>query len=99
MEDSHLADIKFLDSDNKALFGVFDGHGGPEVSFQLVSISGGLFPFLIESLKSSSNSLKPAKIPLILKQAYINYDMILFKKVLNISKIYETIFIKIIKWS
>jgi serine/threonine protein phosphatase PrpC len=32
MEDSHLADIKFLDSDNKALFGVFDGHGGREVA-------------------------------------------------------------------
>jgi|APFre7841882793_1041355.scaffolds.fasta_scaffold115838_1 protein phosphatase 1G len=32
MEDSHLAEVKFMDSDQKALFGVFDGHGGREVA-------------------------------------------------------------------
>lgn len=32
MEDSHLVDLKFMDNENKALFGVFDGHGGREVA-------------------------------------------------------------------
>jgi len=32
MEDAHVANIKFLDNPNKALFGVFDGHGGREVA-------------------------------------------------------------------
>ena len=31
-EDAHVANIKFLDNPNKALFGVFDGHGGREVA-------------------------------------------------------------------
>ena len=31
-EDSHLVDLKFLDDPDKALFGVFDGHGGREVA-------------------------------------------------------------------
>jgi len=30
MEDSHLALTSFLNSEQKALFGVFDGHGGRE---------------------------------------------------------------------
>lgn len=32
MEDSHLVDLKFMENENKALFGVFDGHGGREVA-------------------------------------------------------------------
>jgi serine/threonine protein phosphatase PrpC len=32
MEDAHIASLKFLGSDQKALFGVFDGHGGREVA-------------------------------------------------------------------
>ena len=32
MEDSHLADVNFMESDKKSLFGVFDGHGGREVA-------------------------------------------------------------------
>ena len=31
-EDAHLVDLKFLGEDEKALFGVFDGHGGREVA-------------------------------------------------------------------
>lgn len=31
-EDAHIADVQFMGSDNKALFGVFDGHGGREVA-------------------------------------------------------------------
>ena len=29
-EDAHIANAKFQDDDNKAIFGVFDGHGGRE---------------------------------------------------------------------
>jgi len=32
MEDSHVANLKFMGNDKKALFGVFDGHGGREVA-------------------------------------------------------------------
>jgi protein phosphatase 1G len=32
MEDAHIADPKFNNDDNIALFGVFDGHGGREVA-------------------------------------------------------------------
>lgn len=32
MEDSHVANVKYMDSVDKALFGVFDGHGGREVA-------------------------------------------------------------------
>ena len=31
-EDAHVANSKFLGDENKALFGVFDGHGGREVA-------------------------------------------------------------------
>lgn len=32
MEDAHVANIAYADDPNKALFGVFDGHGGREVA-------------------------------------------------------------------
>lgn len=32
MEDSHIANVKYMGSKNKSLFGVFDGHGGREVA-------------------------------------------------------------------
>lgn len=32
MEDAHVANAKFNNNDNEALFGVFDGHGGREVA-------------------------------------------------------------------
>ena len=31
-EDSHIANLKFQEDDNKQVFGVFDGHGGREVA-------------------------------------------------------------------
>lgn len=31
-EDAHVANAKFNNNDNEALFGVFDGHGGREVA-------------------------------------------------------------------
>jgi len=32
MEDSHVANVNYMGNKNKALFGVFDGHGGREVA-------------------------------------------------------------------
>jgi len=32
MEDGHVVNVKYADNPNKALFGVFDGHGGREVA-------------------------------------------------------------------
>lgn len=32
MEDAHVANGKFNNNNNEALFGVFDGHGGREVA-------------------------------------------------------------------
>lgn len=32
MEDAHVANGRFMGDPNKALFGVFDGHGGREVA-------------------------------------------------------------------
>jgi len=32
MEDSHIANDRFSEEDDRALFGVFDGHGGREVA-------------------------------------------------------------------
>jgi serine/threonine protein phosphatase PrpC len=32
MEDAHISNANYLDSNDKALFGVFDGHGGREVA-------------------------------------------------------------------
>lgn len=32
MEDAHVANPKYLESKDRALFGVFDGHGGREVA-------------------------------------------------------------------
>ena len=32
MEDAHIANATFNGSEDKALFGVFDGHGGREVA-------------------------------------------------------------------
>ena len=31
-EDAHVANSNFMEDQNKALFGVFDGHGGREVA-------------------------------------------------------------------
>lgn len=31
-EDAHIANPKYSDNQNKAVFGVFDGHGGREVA-------------------------------------------------------------------
>ena len=31
-EDAHVANAKFNNNENEALFGVFDGHGGREVA-------------------------------------------------------------------
>jgi len=32
MEDAHIANGNFMNDPNKAIFGVFDGHGGREVA-------------------------------------------------------------------
>lgn len=32
MEDAHIVDLAFNNENNRALFGVFDGHGGREVA-------------------------------------------------------------------
>lgn len=32
MEDAHVANINYMNDQDKALFGVFDGHGGREVA-------------------------------------------------------------------
>lgn len=32
MEDAHIANPKYSGDENKAVFGVFDGHGGREVA-------------------------------------------------------------------
>ena len=79
MEDTYQ--IMHFDIGGKpgTFYGVFDGHGGKDVSYECVHMNRGIFPFLIESIKRSRGK----NIGQVLKSGFIDYDKILFKKGLN----------------
>ena len=54
-EDAHVANAKFNNNDNEALFGVFDGHGGREVA---VYSNKHYEEILIRELKMQSEDVK-----------------------------------------
>ena len=74
-EDAHVANIKYLDSDDKALFGVFDGHGGREVAvycnMNYESILGGMTEIIDKD---------PRKEEEWLRQSFLNVDVELRKQ-------------------
>lgn len=95
MEDTYQV-VHFTINNKKGVFyGVFDGHGGNDVSFHLIHKKNGLFPYLIETLKkhstSSTSSTSSASsiiqtsinIEKIIKNAYLEYDKILHSKKLK----------------
>lgn len=57
-------------------YGVFDGHGGKDVSYELVHMSRGLFPYLIEKMKKEGTK----NIPALIQKGFLEYDHHLFKK-------------------
>tara|TARA_R100001163_G_C5064622_1_gene202288 strand:+ start:1916 stop:3334 length:1419 start_codon:yes stop_codon:yes gene_type:complete len=79
MEDTYQ--IMHFDINGKSgtFYGVFDGHGGKDVSYECVHMSRGLFPFLIENIKRA----RGADIPKIIKSSFLEYDKILYKRKLN----------------
>ncbi len=76
MEDTYQ--IMHFNIGNKkgTFYGVFDGHGGTDVSHQLISAEMGLFPLLIESMKKYPT--KPIKS--IIRGVFLEYDKRLFNK-------------------
>lgn len=60
-------------------YGVFDGHGGKDVSYECVHETRGLFPFLIENLKKA----KCRNIPQVIKASFLEYDKRLYQKDVN----------------
>jgi serine/threonine protein phosphatase PrpC len=64
---------------NGTFYGVFDGHGGKDVSYECVHMTRGIFPFLIEKIKKHG----VRNIPQLIKAAFLEYDKILFKRDLN----------------
>jgi serine/threonine protein phosphatase PrpC len=77
MEDTYQI-MHFTVGNKKGTFyGVFDGHGGKDVSFQLVNGKEGLFPYLIAALKKygGKNSIQE-----VLKRTYLEYDLKLYEK-------------------
>jgi serine/threonine protein phosphatase PrpC len=64
---------------NGTFYGVFDGHGGKDVSYECVHMTRGIFPFLIEKIKK--NEIK--SIPQLIRNAFLEYDSMLFKRDLN----------------
>jgi len=55
-------------------YGVFDGHGGKDVSYELVHEKRGLFPFLIESIKKFGDK----NLPKLIQEKFLEYDNRLF---------------------
>lgn len=58
-------------------YGVFDGHGGSDVSFELVHARNGIFPYLIERLKRDLP--KRQSIETIIKNGFLDYDRKLYQ--------------------
>jgi serine/threonine protein phosphatase PrpC len=85
MEDTYQImhfEIQMLGSNvkkNGTFYGVFDGHGGKDVSYECVHMTRGIFPFLIEKIKK--NEIK--SIPQLIRNAFLEYDSMLFKRDLN----------------
>jgi serine/threonine protein phosphatase PrpC len=79
MEDTYQ--IMHFDIGGKpgTFYGVFDGHGGKDVSYECVHMSRGIFPYLIENIKRARSK----NITQVIKTSFIQYDKILFKKNLN----------------
>lgn len=65
MEDAHIQNIDF-DGEDKAIFGVFDGHGGPEMA-EFVSVN-----FIPELLKQPE--YKKANYKVALEQNFLRMD-------------------------
>lgn len=79
MEDTHQI-MHFTHEGKKGTFyGVFDGHGGSDVSKYLIHPTDGLFPFLIGNIKK----YKGHPVSKILKAGFLAYDHLLFKKKLK----------------
>lgn len=57
-------------------YGVFDGHGGKDVSYELCNTKKGLFPFLIEAMKKHGDK----NLPKLLQEKYLEYDKNLYKQ-------------------
>lgn len=79
MEDTHQI-VHFTHAGKKGTFyGVFDGHGGSDVSSYLIHPTNGLFPFLIANIKKYNGY----PISKVLKAGFLAYDHLLFKKKLK----------------
>jgi serine/threonine protein phosphatase PrpC len=82
MEDTYQIMHFDLAGKKGTFYGVFDGHGGKDVSHQLVDIKGGLFPFLIEAIKkesgvgngSGNGGVKKEVIVETIRKAFLEYD-------------------------
>ena len=66
-EDSHLVDLKFMGNENKALFGVFDGHGGREVAIYCGN-------HYIDILKSQSKLIDEISTAEWLRRSFLDVD-------------------------
>lgn len=76
MEDTYQIVHFTVNNKSGVFYGIFDGHGGSDVSMHLIHNKNGLFPYLIENIKNSTNK----DIPTVIKNAYLAYDKILFSK-------------------
>ena len=64
-------------------YGVFDGHGGKDVSYELVHMTRGIFPYIIQSMEKNEVDKKNVNIPQLIKQCYLEYDKHLYEKNFN----------------
>lgn len=76
MEDTYQIMHFKIGNRSGTFYGVFDGHGGKDVSYELVHMSRGLFPFLIEKMKNKGTR----NLPDLIKQGFFEYDQNLFKR-------------------
>jgi serine/threonine protein phosphatase PrpC len=73
MEDTYQVMHFKLNGKNATFYGIFDGHGGKDVSYHLVNPKNGIFPYLIRQLKMSKMNIEKT-----IKSAFLEYDNHLF---------------------
>jgi serine/threonine protein phosphatase PrpC len=76
MEDTFQIMHFNLDQKPGTFYGVFDGHGGKDVSYECVHETRGLFPFLIEKIRQT----KGRNLPEVMKAAFLEYDRKLLER-------------------
>ena len=75
MEDTYQIMHFKIKNQPGTFYGVFDGHGGKDVSYELVHMSRGIFPYLIKKMQIEGTK----NLPSLITRGFLEYDRNLFK--------------------